>query len=357
MINTISIKPSLLLVALSITTLISCGKKEDAAVKEQVLRPVKTMVLASIDRSRVHEFTAVVDAVRKADLSFKVSGELSEFLVKQGDEVAKGDVIAKLDDTDILIQVKEARSLFNKAKSDYDRAKNLIKTDYISKSDFEQLKAKHNSAQAQLDTATNNLRYTQLLASFDGIIATTYTEKFQEISAKSSVVRLHDISKIKLVVNIPESMMIHLRKDSDKSKVYAVFNALPDRKFPLVFSEVSTVADEQTKTFEVIFTMDSPQDQTILPGMTAVVNAQMSMPDASDPAFYLPANIVMKDNKNHYVYVVTQSAPRQGTVIKKTVVIGDITPLGIEIFSGLVQGEAVITAGMSKVADGMLVKL
>lgn len=353
----LSIKPNLIVVLLSITTLISCGKNVDVPISEQVLRPVKTMVLASVDRTLIHEFTAVVDAVRKADLSFKVSGELAEFYVKQGDHVAKGDVLAKLNDTDILIQVNDAQSQFNKAKSDYDRAKSLIKTDYISKSDFEQLKAKYNSAQAHLDSANNNLRYTELLASFDGIIAKTYTEKYQEISAKSAVVRLHDISQVKLIVNIPESMMFHLQKNGDKSEVYATFNGLPEKQFPLTFSEISTISDEHTKTFEVIFTMDSPQSQTILPGMSAVVSAQISLPDGSEPAFYLPANTVLKDRENNFVYVVTAKAEGQGMIRKKVVVIGDITPLGIEVFSGLKQGDAVITAGMSKVSDGMLVKL
>jgi multidrug efflux pump subunit AcrA (membrane-fusion protein) len=113
----LSIKPSLILILLSITTLISCSKEIELPKNEQILRPVKTMVLASVDRTRIHEFTAVVDAVRKADLSFKVSGELAEFYVKQGDHVAKGDVLAKLNDTDILIQVKDAQSQFNNAVS------------------------------------------------------------------------------------------------------------------------------------------------------------------------------------------------------------------------------------------------
>lgn len=91
--------------------------------------------------------------------------------------------------------------------------------------------------------------------------------------------------------------------------------------------------------------------------MTATVMAKINLPANHDPAFYLPANVVLKDNNNHYVFVVNQVEEGKGKVTKKVVTIGEITPLGIEVYSGLTQGDVVITAGMTKVSDGMLVKL
>ncbi|MCJ8340565.1 MAG: efflux RND transporter periplasmic adaptor subunit [Pseudomonadales bacterium] len=351
----ISIIRTLILVTLSVTMLISCGKEDEQAVVEQ-LRPVRTMLLLPVDAARVHEFTAVVDASQKADLSFKVSGQLAEFFVKQGDRVVKGDVIARLDDTDISIQLNEARALYEKARSEYTRGRALIKKNYISKVDFGKLKASYNAAQAQLEGAKNNLRYTELIASFDGVIAKTYTERFQEISAKSAIVRLHDISKIKLLVDIPESIMIRLNKDNQQSRVIAVFNSIPEQSFQLTFSEVTTLADEVTKTYQVIFLMDTPKNYTILPGMTAVVSAELNIDSATAPSFYLPTNIVLKQGETHYVFVLTKVAEGKGKITKKVITIGEITPLGIEIFSGLEQGELVVTAGMSKILDGMMVK-
>jgi RND family efflux transporter MFP subunit len=342
---------------LFVLALTSCSENQVQTEPTPQLRPVKTMILTSASNSHIHEFTAVVDASRKADLSFKLSGELTEFLVKQGDSVKKGDVIARLDKTDILIQVKEAQSSLDKAKADYDRAKNLIKTDYISKADFDKLKAIFNSAQAALDSNNNKLRYTELIASFDGTIAKTYTERFQEIKAKTPIVRLHDASQIKLIVNIPESIMIRVKKDSDTGDISAVFNSIPEKTFPIKFSEVTTLADEQTKTYQVTFLLNAPKAYTILPGMTAVVSAKINTNTGAEPAFYLPANIVLKDKDGNYVYVVTKASAGKGKVSRKNIVIGDITTSGIEVYKGLVASDVVITAGMSKISDGMLVKL
>ena len=349
-------KQVLLLVG-AVTVLSACDKTPvNTADKAPLLRPVRTMILETIDNTQVHEFTAVVDASLKADLSFKVPGELTEILVKEGDNVKTGDVLARLNDTDITIELANAKSNFDKAKSDFERAKTLIKTDYISQSDFEQLKATYNSAKAQLDIAENNLRYTQLNASFDGVIAKIYPEKFQEVSATSTVMRLHNLRKVKILIDVPQSFMIRITKDSDKGQVTAKFDAIPEQAFPLQFSEVATLADEQTKTYQVVFTMDASKDHSILPGMTATVRAKMNLPVEHEPAFYLPANVVLKDNQSHYVFVVNQMEEGKGKVIKKVVTIGDITPLGIEVYSGLAQGDAVLTAGMTKVSDGMLVK-
>lgn len=337
--------------------LLGCSN-DDAPVEPQVkLRPVKSIVLSSQNPQRSYEFNAVVDAYRKADLSFKVSGEITEFLVKQGDAVKEGDVIARLNDTDISILLDEAKSSYQRANADFNRAKSLIKTNYISTSEFEQLKATASSARAQLSTAENNLKYTQLRASFDGMIAKTYTEAHQEINAKKSVVRLHDLSQIKLQVDIPESLMIRLRKNSSQGVIEAQFNAISEKKFPITFSEVSTLADEESKSYQVTFTMDAPKEYIILPGMTAVVTAYIDIESALEASYYLPANTVLKDSKNHYVYTVKKIGTGRGEIIKKHVTIGDITPLGIEIFSGLSDGDAVLSAGMSKVADGMLVKI
>jgi len=230
---------SVLLCAATITTLSGCDRTPvDSDKKSQPLRPVKTLTLETAGGRNTHEFTAVVDAYRKADLSFKVSGELTEILVKEGDRVKKGDVLARLDDADLAIELADAKASSDSSKADFDRAKVLIKTDYISKSDFEHLKASYNSAKAHFDIAENNLRYTQLIASFDGTIARVYPEKFQEINAKSNVVRLHDLTSVKILVDVPQSFMIRMNKESNKGKVSARFNAIPNKVFPLKFSEM-----------------------------------------------------------------------------------------------------------------------
>ena len=360
-----------LVIALLATIFLSACEKTSQVEAKPVLRPVRTLLVKTVDVSQALEFTAVVDAVNRADLAFKISGNLTQLLVKQGDKVNKGDVIAKLDDTDLKIYVAEAQAHFDTAMADLTRAKNLAKTNYISASEFDQIRTKAQSAKAQLASANNNLDYSRLRASFEGVIAKVYSKNYQEINAKEPIVRLHDLSKIQLIVNIPESIMIHLKKNAAQGVVSATFTSIEDHSFPLQFSEVATLADEHSKTYEVIFTMKALDGYAILPGMTASVSAQVALPHHENqvqPSFYLPSHTVLKDNQGNYVFVVNKHKNGVGEISRKSVVIGNITAQGIEVFTsftspvssgsnaGLQSGDHVITAGMSKVSAGSLVK-
>ena len=102
-------KNNIILWVAATIVLSACSQPEQEPQK--IIRPVRTMIVAAPDLSQVHEFTAVVDAARKADLSFKVSGELIEFKLNQGEKVVAGQVIAKLNDRDFKIQLQEVKSL------------------------------------------------------------------------------------------------------------------------------------------------------------------------------------------------------------------------------------------------------
>ena len=335
---------------------VSCGENQKIS-EDKALRPVKTMTVNTPDTHLTREFSAVVDASRKADLSFKIAGELIALNVQQGEQVSAGQVLAKLNDRDIKIQLQDAQSSFDQAQGDFNRAKNLISSKVISQSDFDKLKAQFQSAQAKLSTAQNNLEYTELKASFDGVIAKKYTENFQEINAKSPIFALHDLSNISIKIDVPESIMINNQRDKVMPKLVAIFDAIEGETFPLLFKDVATQADEITKTYEVTLTMKSPTNHTVLPGMTARVIAEnIAQGNTKSAAFYLPAKTVLSDSQGHYVFVVTRQSEGVGLVQRQSVKIGDITPLGIEIFSGLAQGDVVLTAGMSKVTDGLAVK-
>ncbi len=350
----ISTRKHYLLIFVSIFFMQSCNQLDLPETQVQ-LRPVRTLKIERQDSQKKHEFIAVVDSSRKADLSFKVSGQLVEMLVHPGDKVVKGQLIARLDDSDIKIQLTEAEVIFDKARADFERAKNLIKASNISESDYDQLKSQYQSSMAKLNAAKNNLNYTQLSASFDGVIAKKYTENFQEISAKTPIVALHDLDTISLKVDIPENIMIRSTKNDQKNAIHARFDQIEGIEFPLEFLEISTQADEITNTYEVIFTMKSPKNYTILPGMAARVIARHNK-DASSGTYYVPAQSVLNDGVQNYLFRVTSMGDATGKVTRRLITIGDIGPYGIEVISGIEEGDHVITAGMSKITDGMLVK-
>ncbi len=132
------------------------------------------MVVAAPDAGGVRNFPGRIDANKKADLSFRVAGKLKELLVKEGDLVNKGDVIARLDATDFQITVNDKKSFYTRAFNDYKRGKLLVKYGNISKMDFDRLEANYLSAKAELSLASQQLAYTELKAPFGGTVARRY---------------------------------------------------------------------------------------------------------------------------------------------------------------------------------------
>lgn len=321
------------------------------------LRPVRTIIIEVPISGRTMEYTAVVDASQKADLSFKVPGEIVQLLVKQGDEVKEGQVLAKLNDKDFKLKLAEAQSYFDKAKADYERGSNLVERNVISKADFDNLTSLFTTGSTQLEGAQNNLDYTRLLASFDGVIAKKYTEKFQEVNAKQPVFALHNIRQVHLIIDVPESVIIQIPRNDTSRKTVVIFDDIPGQVFPAIFKEVSLQADEITKTYEVTFIMDNPINHTILPGMTAILRGTQKLKSSDvEKRFFLPSNSVLKDSSGNFVYIVEAVEEGKGVIKKMPVDIGEITNQGIEVFSGVSSGQHLVTAGVSKISDGMLVK-
>ena len=282
--------------------LLSACDNHELANQTKALRPVRTMIIELPNTGKMMQYAAVVDASQKADLSFKVAGELVEVLVRQGDEVKKGQVLARLNDKDIKLKLAEAQSSFDKSKADYDRGLNLIEKNVISNADMDKLKAQFSSASIYLESMKNNLAYTNLVASFDGVIARKHTENFQEINAKQPIFALHDISEVYLKINVPESVIIQIPRDDTERAVVATFDEIPNQEFPASFKEVSLQADEVTKTYEVTFSMISPEDHTILPGMTAILRGSQRLTAAdATKKFFLPSNSVLKDSTGNFI--------------------------------------------------------
>ncbi len=331
--------------------LTGCGKKEPEQKKE-VVRPVKIMVVKNTEEILKKGFPATVRAARRAVLSFKVSGPLIRLPIEEGQFVKEGDIIAQIDPRDFKNAVKEAKAKYNQAEQQFQRYKELYAKRQVSKADFERYLAARDVAKARLKDAENALCDTVLRAPFDGVIAKRYVENFYKVKAKEPIAYLQDISRIELLVNVPELIMAAVRQDST-TKVVAKFQSIPEKQFPLTLKEYSTEADPQTQTYQMVFLMDQPKEANILPGMTATVIAYYQ--NTGKINIIVPALAVINDPKGKpYVWVFNRD---DGKVHKRFVEVGSLKDsCCIKIKKGLKTGEIIVIAGVTKLQEGMKVR-
>ena len=319
-------------------------------------RLVRTIVIGGDVNADIRTFPAVVDAIQKAEISFRVSGKIHNILVKEGDKVKKGQVLAELDSTDLMITLKDHQANYDTAKANFDRAIMLVKKGAISQAEHDNIRARYNTAEANLNTAKQNVHYTKLTANFDGYIARRHVENFEEVIRSQKIFSLEDVSALKIEIDVPETLMIVINKSSKGTRnMYAVFDNILNHEFPVSFLETSIKADPKTKTFKITLRMEAPTNYNVLPGMTATVFAEL-LPDESETSIVvsLPVSAVVADSKKQAtVWVVDETSmtvnPRK---VKPGLMLG--STLRVE---GLISGERVVVAGASFLRKNMRVTL
>jgi len=354
------------LVYLTLLALIfqSCAEKEEA---EPVLRPVRYQSVYSTGGGRTRSFSGVARAGIRSRLSFKVGGTIQKINVQVGDKVKPNQLIAELDPTDYRLQVQQAeaslesaRAQERNARANYERISQLYERRNASRNDLDAARAASESAVAQvraaekqLDLARSQLSYTRLTAPVSGGIAMVDVEVNENVQPGQTIVELTSSSEIEVRVAVPGILIARIR-EGDKVQVY--FDAKPGKVFPATVTEVGVAATEFATTFPVTVKLDV-SDPDVRPGMAAEVNFKFGS-EGQPARIIVPSVAIAEDDEGRFVFVVEETNESNvGVVKRKPVSIGDLTDEGIEVYDGLEEGEKLVTAGVSKLADGQKVKL
>jgi len=359
-------KNKLIFILIAFTFIMSeCGKKVE---EKEIIRPVRYMQAYVTGGSRVRTFTGVAQAGVESRLSFKVPGTVQRINVMVGDDVRAGQLIAQLDRNDYQLQVQQAEAALSQAeaqernaRASYDRVRVLYENESASKSDLDAARAANESAGAglkaaekQLEMAKLQLSYTRLTAPASGSIASVMVEANENVSAGQPIVMLTDGSEIEVRMSIPEILISRIIEGDD---VEVSFDALPDRSFEAKITEVGVASVGAGTTYPVIVKLNR-HDTAIRPGMAATVACNFESPDERE-RFVIPSHAIAEDRKGRFVFTVVPMTDDTnfGIIHRKEVTIGDLTPEGIEVFDGLEEGDLVVTAGVSRISEGMKVRL
>jgi len=324
-------------------------------------RPVKTFVLAGGQADDKRSFPARIEASRRAELGFRVPGTIKEILVKEGETIAEGTVMARLDPTDLQIVLKDRQASFDNARRNYERARELVGAGNISRLDYDRMEANAKSAEAAYQRAQQDLAYAELKAPFPGRLAKRHVERFEEVAVKQTIFSLQQIDDLDVKIDLPESLVRSFRIDrdqnpesvSDSVTATVAFEGMPGQDFELRVKEVATKADPKTQTFEVTLSMHNPETFVLLPGMTATVTLNLSGIARASNVRWIPATAVAADaTLQPYAWLLD---PEHMTLRRKSVQIGRMDGTQVEVIDGLAGGDEIVAVGLSHLAEGMQV--
>jgi HlyD family secretion protein len=331
-----------------------------------------TVEIGSVTRADLsQQITVVGSLVGAATVATapKVSGRLDSVSVRMGDTVRRGQMLAKIEDREILEQVKQAEASFavsaatirqreadlRFAQNFLDRTRNLHERELVPRQTLDDAEARFQASQAQLELAQAqnaqsqarldelkiNLANTVVTSPVDGFVGSRLLDPGAWVTPNTAFISVVDISIVRLVANVVER---DLRRITPGLEARVEVDAYPGEAFTGRVAHVAPVLDPATRTAQIEVDIRNPTFR-LKPGMYAKVTFTT---ERRDNTLVVPAAAVVESGTTRGVYLPTDKE----TATFKPVETGIVTQAQVEILSGLEEGTRVITTGAAALREG-----
>ncbi|XBQ16705.1 MAG: efflux RND transporter periplasmic adaptor subunit [Oceanicaulis sp.] len=332
--------------------LAACGAPEPDA--EAPVRAARIEIVRPAESAAVREFVGRVEARLTVDLAFQVGGRLADFPVSEGEIIEEGALVARLETQDFERALREAQVQLQQARQNLERQQTLHARGIASDAALEDAQTAYDLRAVALDNARQNLDYAAVSAPFEGLVSRRLVDNFTTVAAGQPVVRLQDVSELRVAIQVPESVLA-LVDETEPREMTARFPFLPDQTFALEFRELVAEPDRASQTYTALFALPGDIPANILPGMTANVRILIE-PDADTVSDAVRAPVSALAAAPDGGFVVFVYDPGSGEVSARRVGVGPVTGETVLVETGLRPGEQIVTAGVTALHDGMKVR-
>jgi len=354
---------------------VSACRQQDAAGTPPL--PVRTAMVQTIAVGNGAKYSASIVPYAQVDLSFKSSGYVGRIRqvsnpsggmrnVDQGDWVAKGTVLALVQQQDYQDKLQQAQAQLARAQADlqkaqltYDRTSALYASHSATKPDYDSAeaqlagtKASVSGAQAQVSEANVALAYCELRAPFSGWLVKRSIDLGSLVGPATNGFTLADTHSVKAVFGVPDTSMSRVRLGQPLS----ITTGALTQRFAGRVSAISPTADPKSRVFSVEVTINNPHDQ-LKSGMIAslLLNGE-TLPKS---VLAIPLAAVIRDpaRPNSFAVMVTEGNSDPAKAQLRAVELGDTFGNMIAAQGGVAFGDRVITTGVNLVKNGDQVRV
>ncbi|MFH1851855.1 MAG: efflux RND transporter periplasmic adaptor subunit [Candidatus Neomarinimicrobiota bacterium] len=332
----------------SLLAVAGCGKKnnpDENGKKEKTLIPVEVAVAGNGDIAAFFNGTATLEAEDDAQVVAKVGGVVEEILVEEGDRVAAGAVLARLDGEVLQVQLAQAEANLRRLEEDFNRKSTLYRKDAISIDIFQQAKYEYESQKAARGLVQLSLDYTAIKAPIDGIVTGRQIKVGNMVLTNATAFRITDFDPLLAVLYVPER---EIGKLAVGQRAAVMVDALPGREFPGAIDRISPVVDPRTGTVKVTLEVSDTTSQ-LKAGMFARVSIVY---DQHQNSLLIPRDAIIAEDAEAAVYVI-----RDTLAFRQVVTSGYVNTTHIEITAGLNPGDTVVVTGQGSLSDSARVEI
>ena len=309
---------------------------------------------------RVLPLTGSLMPLTEATVKAKVAGELVAVTVREGESVKQGQVLARIDLTEVQARVaaRQADVAATKAQlvwaeKNRGQQKALLDKSFISQSAFDNIQsnydvaiAKQHAAEAELVVARKSLGDAVLVAPFSGIVSLRHAQPGERVSLDAKVVSIVDLSRLQLEASVPPAAIGQVQVGQTMNFRVEGFG---EREFAGRIERINPSATAGSRSISVYAVIDN-REGLLRGGMFAQGALTLSRVDA---ALAVPASAVREEIGQTFVYVIAD-----GLVKRRNVKVGPPDAAGrVQVMDGLVAGDRIVRANLGSLREGVAARL
>jgi membrane fusion protein (multidrug efflux system) len=289
------------------------------------------------------EAIGTAGANEAVSITSKTSNIITAIRFTDGQRVNEGQVLVELDRGTAEADLAAATAAFEESRSQWNRSRELLGTQVVSKAQYEQLEATMKSNEARVAAAQSRLSDTYIRAPFAGHVGLRRVSVGALISPGTLITTLDDTNTIKVDFSVPEAQVGALKSGQ---AVMTRTTAYPGRQFNGRVLSVDSRVDPATRSV-IVRAVVPNRDGALKPGMFLTV----ALSQDERPALMIPEEALVPEQARQFVYLVQGSS-----VAKREVTLGRREPGFVEITNGVAAGDRVVIEGTLKLRDGAQVR-
>ncbi len=285
-----------------------------------------------------------LEANEQVELRSEISGIVLGIYFKEGSTVKKGQLLFKVNDIELVAQLKQAKTQENLASENARRAQLLLQKEAISQEEYDMARAEMKTAEAQTQLIQAQISKTAVRAPFSGKIGLRYISVGTYITPTVLVAKLVNIDKLKITFSIPEKYASQINKDSDVN--FTISGSI--KKYSARIYAIEPEVAVATRTLQVRALAEN-KDGELLPGTYANVELPL---DIVKDAIVVPTEAIIPVQNGKKVFISKMGKAKEMMVETSTRL--DATLL---VLSGLKAGDTLLTSGIMSLKNDTPVKV
>lgn len=280
-----------------------------------------------------------IEANEQVEIRSEVSGIVEGIYFQEGSNVTKGQVLFKVNDSELRAQLRQAQTKQSLASENQRRAKLLLEKEAISQEEFDISNADFRSAQSQSQLIQAQIAKTSVRAPFSGKIGLRSISPGTYITPTVLVANLVNVSKLKITFSIPEKYATQIKQNS--TLTFTVSGS--DTKYDAKVYAIEPGVDMTTRTLQIRAIADN-KNGLLIPGSYA--NVDLPLEKIKD-AIVVPSEAIIPVQNGKKVFITENGKAKEALIETAT-----RTDASVIVLSGLKAGDTIITSGvMSLKAD------